>query len=104
SKADDCDGVPRPGRKCIEDRGAQHFAGPAQHLAGWREEEVITESIVSAIDQKIVIVTRPTQLADLRRKFNTRAQAKFQIVTAKRRELARSASAGSAKLEEMAEQ
>lgn len=39
------------------------------------------------IDQKIVIVTRPTQLADLRKKFNTRSQAKFQIVTAKRRML-----------------
>jgi NAD kinase len=40
------------------------------------------------IDQKIVIVTRPTQLASLRRKFNTRSQAKFQMVSAKQRELA----------------
>jgi NAD kinase len=40
------------------------------------------------IDQKIIIVTRPTQLADLRKKFNTRSQARFQIVTAKRRMLA----------------
>src|SRR6266699_3910558 len=43
------------------------------------------------VDQKIVIVTRPTQLAALRKKFATRSQAKFQIVSAKRRELARKA-------------
>jgi len=53
------------------------------------------------IDQKIVIVTRPTQLASLRKKFNTRSQAKFQIVTAKRRELARAGAAPGA-IEEMA--
>jgi NAD kinase len=40
-------------------------------------------------DQKIVIVTRATQLAALRRRHNTRSQAKFQIVSAKKRELAR---------------
>jgi NAD kinase len=52
---------------------------------------------------KIIIVTRATQLASLRQKFNTRSQAKFQIVTAKRRELARSA-ASSVNIEALAEQ
>jgi NAD kinase len=46
------------------------------------------------IDQKIVIITRATQLASLRRKFNTRSQAKFQMISAKKRQLAASASAG----------
>jgi NAD kinase len=56
------------------------------------------------VDQKIVIVTRPTQLAALQRKFNTRAQAKFQIVTAKRRKLAKELStASAAKLDALAE-
>lgn len=55
------------------------------------------------IDQKIVIVTRATQLASLRQKFNTRSQAKFQIVTAKKRELAQSGVKG-IDLDEMAEQ
>ena len=41
------------------------------------------------IDQKIVIVTRPSPLAALQKKFATRTQAKFQIVSAKQRELAR---------------
>jgi len=44
---------------------------------------------LSKAGQKIVIVTRPTQLASLRRRFNTRSQAKFQIVSAKKRELAK---------------
>jgi NAD kinase len=57
------------------------------------------------IDQKIVIVTRPTQLAALKRKFSTPAQAKFQIVSSRKRELARSAPArGGAELEAQAEQ
>lgn len=57
------------------------------------------------IDQKIVIVTRPTQLADLRKKFNTRSQARFQIVTAKRRMLAQEqADVPLADLERLAEQ
>jgi NAD kinase len=43
------------------------------------------------IDQKIVIVTRDTQLGMLKRKFSTRSQAKFQMVSAKRRELAQQA-------------
>jgi NAD kinase len=56
------------------------------------------------VDQKIVI-TRATQLAALQRQFNTRSQAKFQIVTAKRRKLAKELSTSSAaKLEELAEQ
>ena len=56
------------------------------------------------VDQKIVIVTRPTQLAALQRKFNTRSQAKFQIVTAKRRKLARELSTSSAaKLDALAD-
>ena len=54
-------------------------------------------------DQKIVIVTRATQLASLRRKFNTRSQAKFQIVSAKKRELAASSVAAGAELNAMAE-
>jgi NAD kinase len=33
----------------------------------------------AAIDQKIVLVTRPTRLATLRQKFNTKQQAKFYI-------------------------
>ena len=56
------------------------------------------------IDQKIVIVTRPTQLAALRQRFNTRSQAKFQIVSAMKRKLAREVQASSVKLDEMAEQ
>src|SRR5436305_8534721 len=54
------------------------------------------------IDQKIVIVTRPTQLAALRRKFATRAQAKFQMVSAKKRELSRKRDLNQADLEELA--
>ena len=56
------------------------------------------------IDQKIVIVTRPTQLAALRQKFNTRSQAKFQIVSAIKRKLAREVQWSSVNLDEMAEQ
>jgi NAD kinase len=55
-----------------------------------------------SVDQKIVIVTRPTQLASLRRRFATRSQAKFQIVSAKKRELAR-AGAAPALLDQLAE-
>jgi NAD kinase len=47
-------------------------------------------------DRKIVIVTRATQLASLRQKFATRSQAKFQIVSAKKRELARAGAAPAA--------
>jgi NAD kinase len=47
-------------------------------------------------EQKIVIVTRPTQLASLRRRFATRSQAKFQIVAAKKREFARAGAAPAA--------
>ena len=36
-----------------------------------------------------MIVTRPTQLAALRKQFATRAQAEFQIVSSKKRELSR---------------
>lgn len=53
-------------------------------------------------DQKIVIVTRPTQLAALRRRYNTTSQAKFQIVSAKKRVLAKQRRAAGAELEEMA--
>lgn len=56
------------------------------------------------IDQKIVIVTRPTQLAALRQRFNTRSQAKFQIVSAMKRKLAREAISSMEKLDELAEQ
>ena len=55
-----------------------------------------------SIDRKIVIVTRATQLQSLRNKYNTRSQARFQIVSAKKRELANSAPAG-ADLDELAE-
>jgi NAD kinase len=48
------------------------------------------------IDQKIVIVTRATQLASLKRKYATRSQAKFKIVSAKKRELARAGAAAAA--------
>jgi NAD kinase len=44
-------------------------------------------------DLKIVIVTRPTQLADLQRKFATRSRAKFQVESAKKRELLRAGAA-----------
>lgn len=54
------------------------------------------------IDQKIVIVTRATQLASLRRKFSTRSNAKFQVVSAKKRQLFR-AGAPAAKVEVLAE-
>lgn len=52
--------------------------------------------MMKQVDQKIVIVTRPTQLESLRKKFNTRSQAKFQIVSAKRRMLAAAAPAAAA--------
>jgi len=54
-------------------------------------------------DQKIVIVTRPTQLASLRRKFNTRSQAKFYVKRAKLQELAK-AGTDSRVAEKLAEQ
>jgi NAD kinase len=59
------------------------------------------------IDQKIVLVTRATQMAALRKKFSTASQARFQIVSSRKRELARAMPAQaiqSADLEEMAEQ
>ena len=52
-------------------------------------------------DRKIVIVTRATQLASLKSRYATRSQARFQIVSAKKRELAR-AGAPAAKVEAMA--
>ncbi len=52
-------------------------------------------------DQKIVVVTRPTQLAALQRKLGTPSQAKFQLVSAKKRELVRGGASGAA-LEELA--
>ncbi len=56
------------------------------------------------VDQKIVIVTRPTQMGELRKKFNTPAQAKFQMVSAAKRELSRQPAApSSAKINELAE-
>lgn len=55
-------------------------------------------------DQKIVVVTRPTQLASLRRRYNTRSQAKFQIVSAKRRALAAKALSAGADLDALAEE
>jgi NAD kinase len=55
-------------------------------------------------DQKIVLVTRPTQLADLRRRFSTREQAKFQIVSSKKRELSRRAIADDVELGALAEE
>ncbi len=55
------------------------------------------------IDQKIVVVTRTTQLAALRKRFSTRSQARFQIVSAKRRELARGPKAKAADLDLLAE-
>ncbi len=58
--------------------------------------------MLSKIDQKIVIVTRPTQLASLRRKFNTRSQAKFYVKRAKLQELAKAGTAA-AVAEELAE-
>jgi len=54
------------------------------------------------VDRKIVIVKRATQLASLQRKFATRSQAKFRIVSAKRRELARAGAAASV-IEHLAE-
>jgi NAD kinase len=50
-------------------------------------------------DQKIVLVTRTTQLEGLKRKFSTRGQAKFHVVSAKKRQLA--AGAPQEKLEEL---
>jgi NAD kinase len=54
------------------------------------------------VDRKIVIVKRPTLLASLQRKFSTRSGAKFHIVSAKKRELAR-AGAPAAEIEGLAE-
>jgi NAD kinase len=56
----------------------------------------------SRYDRKIVIVTRATQLASLQKKFSTRSRAKFEIVSAKKRELAR-AGAAAAVIDKMAE-
>jgi len=44
-------------------------------------------------DRRIVIVTRATQLASLRRTFSTRSHAKFQIISARQRELVRTGAA-----------
>ncbi|HEY2588271.1 MAG TPA: hypothetical protein VGI81_21180 [Tepidisphaeraceae bacterium] len=55
------------------------------------------------IDQKIVIVTRATQLAALRRRYNTRSQARFQIVSAKKRELVKKVQSPGAELDALAE-
>lgn len=54
-------------------------------------------------DQKIVIVTRATQLSALRKRFATRSQAKFQIVSAKKRLLAKKAIAEDVDLDALAE-
>jgi NAD kinase len=51
-------------------------------------------------DQKIVVVTRPTQLAALSRQFGTRSQAKFKLVSAKRRQLSQGTPVAAAALEE----
>ncbi|HEY7117163.1 MAG TPA: hypothetical protein VH475_11275 [Tepidisphaeraceae bacterium] len=57
------------------------------------------------IDQKIVLVTRPTQLESLKRKFSTRGQVRFQVVSATKRELAsRHRAVGGAELEKLADQ
>jgi NAD kinase len=53
-------------------------------------------------DQKIVVVTRLTQLAALRRRYNTTSQAKFQIVSAKKRVLSKQYRSSDVDLEEMA--
>ena len=55
------------------------------------------------IDQKIVVVTRPTQLEALRQKFATRSQAKFQMVSARKRQLAQKSAAPEAELDVLAE-
>ena len=57
--------------------------------------------MLRSIDQKIVLVTRQTQLESMRRKFGTPSQAKFQVVSAKKRELA-AQGAPAALLEEQA--
>jgi NAD kinase len=51
------------------------------------------------IDQKIVIVTRDTQLGALKRKFSTRGQAKFHMVSSAKRELSKKAKAAEAAVE-----
>src|SRR5688500_14472110 len=55
-------------------------------------------------DQKIVLVTRPTRLERLKGKFATRSLAKFQMVSAKKRELARQRLADDVDLEGLAEE
>jgi NAD kinase len=57
---------------------------------------------VRNIDLKIVIVTRPTQLASLRRKFGTRSQAKFQVTSSRKRELSRAGAVAPGKIEQLA--
>jgi NAD kinase len=54
-------------------------------------------------DQKIVIVTRATQMGELRRKFATPGQAKFRMVSARKRALARESSAPASDIEAKAE-
>src|SRR4051812_22340430 len=57
------------------------------------------------VDQKIVLVTRPTQLQRLKGQFATRSLAKFQIVSAKKRQLAQQrATAGPEDLDRLAEE
>lgn len=57
------------------------------------------------VDQKIVLVTRPTRLQRLKGQFATRSQAKFSMVSAKKRELTRQrASESLVELERMAEE
>lgn len=47
------------------------------------------------VDQKIVLVTRPTRLQSLRRRYNTAGQAKFMLAQNAQREMLRAAPAAS---------
>jgi NAD kinase len=57
---------------------------------------------MKAFDQRIVIVTRDTQLQGLMKQVGTRSQAKFKIVSAAKQELSRAAAMAPAQVEAMA--
>src|SRR6185369_13661745 len=67
-------GLPGPGRERPEDRGAEHLARPAPDAHLQRALKGVT-----AVFEKIILVTRKTRLEELIERFNTRAQSQFYI-------------------------
>ncbi len=73
--ATDCLRVPGTGWQSREDRATQHFAGFAPRI----DDPATREKMNRLTDNKIVLVTRPTRLAELVIRFNTVSQARFYV-------------------------